>query len=118
MALFAGQIADRYDLRAVIRVTQIAKALAAASLALGSHGGFLTRELIFAILFIIGIARAFEMPTLHALLPDIVPQPVLPRAIAASAPLSRPRSSPGRRSAACFTSLARRRSIGLASRSS
>ena len=85
MALFAGQIADRYDRRAVIRVTQIAKALAAASLALGSHGGFLTRELIFAILFIIGIARAFEMPTLHALLPDIVPQPVLPRAIAASA---------------------------------
>jgi len=85
LALFVGQIADRYDRRTVIRVTQIAKALAASSLAVGSHSGVLTRELIFGILFVVGVARAFEMPTLHALLPDIVPQPVLPRAIAASA---------------------------------
>jgi MFS family permease len=85
LAVFVGQIADRYDRRAIIALMQMAKTLAAIALALGSAGGFITRELMFAILFVVGIARAFEMPTLHALLPDIVPQGVLPRAIAASA---------------------------------
>jgi MFS family permease len=85
LAVFVGQIADRYDRRAVLRLTQIAKALAAVALALGSIGGFITRELMFTILYVVGIARAFEMPTMHAILPDIVPQRVLPRAIAASA---------------------------------
>src|SRR5207253_6927117 len=37
------------------------------------------------ILFVIGTARAFELPTMHAILPDIVPQSILPRAIAAAA---------------------------------
>ena len=50
-----------------------------------SLNGWLTRDLIFVIMFLIGIARAFELPTIHAILPDIVPQSVLPRAIAAAA---------------------------------
>ena len=88
LAIFVGQIADRYDRRVVIRVTQIAKALAALALATGSARGWLTRELMFTILFIVGIARAFEMPTIHAIVPDIVPQTILPRAIAAAATAS------------------------------
>jgi hypothetical protein len=31
-------------------------------------GGWLTREAIFAILLLVGTARAFELPTMHALL--------------------------------------------------
>jgi MFS family permease len=85
LTLVTGQIADRYDRRAVIRITQTVKALAALALAIGSAGGWLTRELMFTILFVIGMARAFEMPTMHAIVPDIVPQSILPRAIAASA---------------------------------
>ncbi len=85
LALFVGQISDRYDRRMVIGITQVVKAAAAIALALGSVGGWLTRELMFMFLFVIGVARAFEMPTIHAILPDIVPQTVLPRAIAASA---------------------------------
>ena len=85
LSIFVGQVADRCDRRVVIAVTQVAKTLAAIALALGSLGGWLTRELIFVIMFLIGIARAFEMPTIHAILPDIVPQSVLPRAIAAAA---------------------------------
>ncbi|MFL6837352.1 MAG: MFS transporter, partial [Bradyrhizobium sp.] len=38
-----------------------------------------------AILLASGTARAFEIPTIHALLPGIVPAKLLPRAIAASA---------------------------------
>jgi MFS family permease len=85
LAVFVGQISDRYDRRRLIAITQVIKALAAIALALGSAGGWLTRDLMFSILFAVGIARAFEMPTIHAILPDIVPQSVLPRAIAASA---------------------------------
>jgi MFS family permease len=85
LAVFVGQISDRYDRRVLIAITQVIKALAAIALALGSAGGWLTRDLMFSILFAVGIARAFEMPTIHAILPDIVPQSVLPRAIAASA---------------------------------
>jgi MFS family permease len=36
-------------------------------------------------MFVIGCARAFENPTMHALVPGIVPTELLPRAIAASA---------------------------------
>jgi MFS family permease len=85
LSVFVGQVADRCDRRVVIAVTQVAKTMAAIALALGSLGGWLTRDLIFVIMFLIGIARAFELPTIHAILPDIVPQSVLPRAIAAAA---------------------------------
>jgi MFS family permease len=85
LSLAIGQIVDRYDRRAVVRACQIAKALAAVALALGTAGGWLSREVMFAILFVVGTARAFEIPTLHALVPSIVPVRLLPRAIAASA---------------------------------
>ncbi len=85
LSIFVGQIADRYDRRALIRITQAAKALAAVALAVGTLSGWLTRELMFTILFVIGTARAFELPTMHAIVPDIVPQSILPRAIAAAA---------------------------------
>ena len=39
---------------------------------------------MLAILLVSGSARAFETPTMHALVPGIVPPALLPRAIAAS----------------------------------
>ncbi len=85
MSLVIGQAADHFDRRAVARICQIVKGLCALLLAVGTAAGWLGRETIFAILFVIGTARAFETPTLHALLPGIVPPGLLPRAIAASA---------------------------------
>jgi MFS family permease len=61
------------------------KALAAAALALGTIAGWLTRDVMLLILFLSASARAFETPTMHALVPGIVPPELLPRAIAASA---------------------------------
>ena len=84
LALVVGQIADRYDRRVVVAIAQMVKALAAAVLAFGSIGGWLTRDAFLAILFVFGTARAFEIPTMHALVPGLVPAPLLPRAIAAS----------------------------------
>jgi MFS family permease len=85
MALVIGQIVDRYDRRAVARTCQIIKALCAAGFALGTVGGWLNREAMFALLFVTGTARAFETPTMHALVTGLVPASMLPRAVAASA---------------------------------
>jgi MFS family permease len=83
--LIIGETADRFDRRAVIRTTQVIKALSALALAVATALGSLTREMMFALIFVIGTARAFEMPTLQAIVPSIVPQSILPRALAAAA---------------------------------
>jgi MFS family permease len=85
LAVVIGQVADLFDRRVVIATCQAGKALAALALALGTAQGWLGRDAMLAILLLSGTARAFEIPTVHALLPGIVPATLLPRAIAASA---------------------------------
>ena len=85
LAVVVGQIIDRYDRRAVARVCQVVKAICAIVLALGTWHGWLGRDQFFIILLVVGTARAFETPTLHALVPSLVPPRLLPRAVAASA---------------------------------
>ncbi|MGB7195843.1 MAG: MFS transporter [Collimonas pratensis] len=85
LALVVGHVADRYDRRKIARICLFIEGLAAAALAIGSYHGWLTKEVIFAIVFVIGATRAFESPTLQALVPGLVPPRLLPRAIAWSA---------------------------------
>jgi len=76
---------DLFDRRLVAAICQAGKALGALLLAVGTIQGWLGREAMFALLFLSGTARAFEIPTMHSLLPGVVPTTLLPRAIAASA---------------------------------
>lgn len=85
LALLVGHVADRYDRRKIARICLFLKGSAAATLALGSIYGWLDKDAIFAIVFVIGATHAFESPTLQALLPGLVPARLLPRAIAWSA---------------------------------
>ena len=85
MSVIAGQVLYLFDRRVIAGVCQVGKALAALLLAVGTAQGWLGREAMFAILFLSGTARAFEIPTMHAILPGIEPMMLLPRAIAASA---------------------------------
>jgi MFS family permease len=85
MAVIVGQLLDLFDRRKIAAACQVGKALAALLLALGSAQGWLTRDLMLLIVLLSGTARAFEVPTMHAILPGIVPIAILPRAIAASA---------------------------------
>jgi MFS family permease len=85
LSLVVGQIADRYDRRRVLRLCQGVEALATAALALGSLLHVLDTGALFAAVFVIGAARACEQPTLHALMPQLVPSELIPRAAAASA---------------------------------
>ncbi|MBX9773210.1 MAG: MFS transporter [Xanthobacteraceae bacterium] len=83
--LVVGQVTDRYDRRAILRNCQIIKVTMVGLLALGTAMGWLTREWMFALLLVASTARAFEMPSMQALIPSIVPVTLLPRAIAAAA---------------------------------
>ncbi|MBP0599489.1 MFS transporter [Herbaspirillum sp. LeCh32-8] len=85
LVFVVGHVADKHDRRNVARVSALVEALAAALLALGSIGGWLNREIIFAIVFIIGAGRAFSKPTMSAMLPSLMPPALLPRAVAGSA---------------------------------
>lgn len=83
--LHTGHVADRYDRRKVAALCQTLQGLIALALALGSATDNVSRELIFALAFLLGAARSFEMPATQALLPNVVPPGLFPRAVAASA---------------------------------
>jgi MFS family permease len=86
--LVAGHIADRYDRRRIVSICQLIAGLAGATLAIGTAGGWMTRESLLAVVFVTGSARAFEQTTSTTLLPGIVPLPMLARATAAGASAS------------------------------
>ena len=84
LMMIAGQLADRYDRRRIVQICQLAEGAAAAALAVGSFSGWLSKDFILAAVFLLGVGRSFEAPTLQTLLPAIVPASLFPRAIAGS----------------------------------
>ncbi|MDH4561432.1 MFS transporter [Pseudomonas sp. BN411] len=83
--LHTGHVADRFDRRRVAAICQVLQALVAGVLVFASATDSASRELIFLMAFVLGAARAFEMPATQALLPNVVPKELFPRAVAASA---------------------------------
>ncbi|HVL57210.1 MAG TPA: MFS transporter [Burkholderiaceae bacterium] len=80
----AGPVADRFNRRSILMAFRTTEAVAVGLLAWASFGGWASRELIFAFAFVIGVARAFEMPAAQALLPALLPPQILSRGIALS----------------------------------
>lgn len=85
LALYTGHAADRYDRRTIVALAQAAEALVLLSLAVFSLLHLLDRNTILLIVFLLGIARAFEYTTFQTLLPGLVAQETLPAAIARNA---------------------------------
>ena len=85
LTLVVGHVADHYDRRRIVMICQGVEAAAALMLVLGAGTGSLSRTGIFAIVAVVGAARAFEGPTLGALLPGLVVRPLIQRATAWSA---------------------------------
>ena len=83
LTLLVGHTADRYDRRLIVRMAQTVYAGAALMLTVALVVGVLSRDLLFAAVLMIGCARAFELPTTHSLMPMLVPERLLPRAVAA-----------------------------------
>ena len=82
LTLVVGQVADRCDRRLIVIVCEIAKAAVAAALAVGSLGGWQSRESIFALVALLGAAQAFENPAMTALVPEVVARPLIAPAMA------------------------------------
>lgn len=85
MALPAGHVADQFDRRHIVMVCLALEWLAIMALALGSWIHGLNEVYILGLLFLIGLARAFESPTRQAMVPGLVPERILPRAMAMNA---------------------------------
>jgi len=82
LTLVVGHVADRVDRRLIVVISQFTQCLLAAFLAAGTLGRILSLHGIFACIFLIGIARAFETPSIQALLPGLVPPDELPSRLA------------------------------------
>src|ERR1700761_7144406 len=84
LVFVAGQTADKFERKRVVQLCQFAEAATALVLCWGSYAGWLTEVHIFIATFVLGMAGAFESPTISAMLPLIAPQGSLQRATALS----------------------------------
>ena len=80
----AGHLIDRWHRGRIFACVLSAQTLVAAALALAAAHDVVTRELILGVSILLGLARAFQMPTQQALTPLLVPAHLLPRAVALS----------------------------------
>ena len=85
LALPAGHVADQFERRRIVMLGQIVDMLAIVALAVISLMHLAHETMILALVFVIGVAKAFEFPALQSMLPALVPSAILPRAMAASA---------------------------------
>ncbi len=87
LILPAGHVADRYDRRRVQLITYLLLAICAVALLLLALGGITDTGPVFAVMVLFGIARAFNQPTGQALLPNLAPIALFPRAVAVNSSL-------------------------------
>jgi MFS family permease len=80
-----GNAADRYDRRRLMLLAQAVQCATMLALAAATAGGFVSRELIFALVVLAGAARSLEHPATLALLPSLMAPSALSRATAMSA---------------------------------
>jgi MFS family permease len=72
LSLVAGVVADRFDRRRIAQVTQIVPFSCALVLAFGTSAGWITADMVYGTVFLLGLASAFEAPARTALLTGIV----------------------------------------------
>jgi MFS family permease len=81
----AGVLADRFDRRTIVALGTLLDALVALALALGTLQAWLTLPALFVFGVLHGTVRTFIGPAQSAIAPNIVPAPLMPRAVAISA---------------------------------
>ena len=84
LSLFAGHAADQFDRRAIISLCQLLFLVCAVSLLALALVKVAAVWPIYAVLALLGVARAFQMPATQSFLPNIVPLESLGNAIALS----------------------------------
>lgn len=82
VAMPAGAMADIFERRRIILVSQIVMMLTAAATAGLAFAGQLTPPLLLALGLLLGFATAFNLPSWQALVPDLVPNHHVASAVA------------------------------------
>lgn len=73
LTLITGHVADRYDRRRVLALCTFVEALCALLFLNLTMSGNTDTRWIFALLFLFGVAKAFEFPAAISLMPNLVP---------------------------------------------
>src|SRR5688500_2651486 len=81
LTLLAGAVADRFDRRGILLITQATMALSAAALAAVAFAGAATIPIVLGASAIQSAAFAFDNPARQSMVPRLVPLPVYPSAI-------------------------------------
>ncbi len=84
LSLVTGPVADRFDRRYVLALCQAALFMGTLLLYLGASGRKPSVLGIYGVLALIGTARAFQGPAASALMPNLAPAEVFPKAVALS----------------------------------
>jgi MFS family permease len=84
LVLIAGHVVDRYNRARIVALCMTAQTITALVLAVSAHEHWANRELLLAMSVALGVVKAFQMPSQQALTPLLVPNVVLPRALAFS----------------------------------
>lgn len=82
LILPAGHIADHHDRRRIVTLCYVVSTLCALLLLLFTVRGIDAPAPVFAVMALLGCARAFSMPSGQALLPNLVPAESFGRAVA------------------------------------
>lgn len=84
LSLVAGQVVDRFHRARIVALCLALQGVAACGLMAATLGHWVSRDLVLLMSVVMGVARAFQMPAQQALTPMLVPQAMLPRAMAFS----------------------------------
>lgn len=87
LILPAGHVADRYDRRRIQVATYTLLAACALVLLALTLAGITDLVPLFGVMAVFGVARAFSQPTGQALLPNLAPIELFPRAVAVNSSL-------------------------------
>jgi MFS family permease len=82
LILPAGHFADHHDRRRIVTLCYFVQALCAVALCILTWANVAAVWPIFAVMTVLGVARAFAMPSSQALLPNLIPPEHFGRAVA------------------------------------
>ncbi|MFM2484622.1 MFS transporter [Celerinatantimonas yamalensis] len=82
LALPAGHVADQFRRRQIIVLSRFFELVAIVLLAIGSWLKILDETMLLGLVVWIGVFRAFEFPAMQSIVPSLVPESILPRAMA------------------------------------
>lgn len=80
-SLFGGVVADAFDRRHMLMITQTSFAISSALLALATAGGWVSAPLVYAIAALGAATTSFDNPARSALIPNLVPRKDLANAL-------------------------------------